>query len=173
MRHCAALLRVFVFFVLFISLRSVAAEASSADTEMVQIETTHVVESSMGHVVILKARNKVIPIFVDAVVAQSIHGALTGDKFPRPLSHDLMHDILEGFEGKVSRVVISLKGATYYADVTVVMHGSTKVFDSRSSDAIALAIHFNAPMLVSRKLLDEVGRSLEDVAEPKAGETRL
>lgn len=173
MRRCAAFLTVCGFFVLLGSLPVLAAEASSADAEMVQIEATHVFESSMGHVVILKAQNKAIPIFVDPVVAQSIQGALTGEKFPRPLSHDLIHDILEGFDGKVSRVVISLKGATYYADLTVVMHGATKVFDSRSSDAIALAIQFKAPMLVSRALLDEVGRSLDEPAAPNSGETRL
>jgi bifunctional DNase/RNase len=110
---------------------------------------------------------------VDAVVAQSIHGALTGAKFPRPLSHDLMRTILESFEGKVSRVVISLQGATYYGNLTVLMRGTTKVFDSRSSDAIALAIHFGAPILVSKELLQEVGQSLDQPAGPRPGETRL
>jgi uncharacterized protein len=143
-----------------------------ADAKLVRIESTEVLELAFGHVVLLKARNKAIPIFVDAIVAQSIHGALTGEKYPRPLSHDLMRTILEGFEGKVSRVVISLKGATYYADLTVLMRGTTKVFDSRSSDAIALAIHFKAPMLVSSELLEKVGQSL-DQQPRKPGETRL
>lgn len=149
-----------------------AAAERDPDAGLVRIESTEVVESPFGHVVLLKARNRVIPIFVDAVVAQSIHGALTGEKHPRPLSHDLMRTILEGFDGKVSRVVISLKGATYYADLTVLMRGTTKVFDSRSSDAIALAIHFQAPMLVSSELLERAGQPL-DQATPKPGERRL
>ena len=146
--------------------------AQDADAKLVRIESTEVLELAFGHVVLLKARNKAIPIFVDAIVAQSIHGALTGEKYPRPLSHDLMRSILEGFDGKVSRVVISLKGSTYYADLTVLLRGTTKVFDSRSSDAIALAIHFKAPMLVSSDLLEKVGQSL-DQQPRRPGETRL
>jgi len=149
------------------------AVAAEGDAGLVQIEQTEVLESPYGHIVVLKARNKAIPIFVDAVVAQSIHGALTGEKFPRPLSHDLMHSILQAFDARISRVVISLKGATYYADVTVVMNGASKIFDSRSSDAIALAIHFNAPMLVSSALLDDAGKALDQPVTPRPGETRL
>jgi len=143
------------------------------DAGLVRIEDTEVALSPMGHVVLLKAQNKAIPIFVDAIVAQSIHGALSGEKYPRPLTHDLMRTVLEGFDGKVSRVVITLKGATYYADLTVLVRGTTKVFDSRSSDAIALAIHFKAPMLVSRELLDKAGQSLEGPVVPRPGERRL
>ena len=76
--------------------------------------------SPVGHIVLLKAQNMAVPIFVDAIVAQSIHGALSGEKYPRPLTHDLMRSVLEGFDGKVSRVVITLKGGTYYAD----LHGA-------------------------------------------------
>ena len=132
-----------------------------ADSGLVRIEDTEVLLSAVGHVVLLKAENKAVPIFVDAIVAQSIHGALTGEKYPRPLTHDLMRSVLEGFDGKVSRVVITLKGSTYYADLTVLVRGTTKVFDSRSSDAIALAIHFKAPILVSQELLDSSGVELE------------
>jgi bifunctional DNase/RNase len=52
------------------------------------------------------------------------------------------------------------------------MRGTAKVFDSRSSDAIALAVHFKAPMLVSSELLDKVGQSL-DQQPRRPGETRL
>ena len=159
--------------VLLCSVPAPAAESvQDPDAKLVRIESTEVLELAFGHVVLLKARDKAIPIFVDAIVAQSIHGALTGEKYPRPLSHDLMHSILQGFDARVSRVVISLKGSTYYADLTVLMRGTSKVFDSRSSDAIALAIHFKAPMLVSSELLDKVGQSL-DQQPRKPGELRL
>lgn len=149
------------------------APKREADAGLIRIEQAEVRVTAVGPVVLLKVKNKAIPIFIDAVVAQSIHGALSGDKFPRPLSHDLMRTILEGFDGKVSRVVITLKGGTYYADLTVLMRGTSKVFDSRSSDAIALAIHFNAPMLVSQELLDKAGTVLEAPGETKPGGTRL
>lgn len=145
-----------------------AFAAQGADAGLVRIESTEVALSPFGHVVLLRAQSRAIPIFVDAIVAQSIHGALTGEKFPRPLSHDLMRKILEGFEGKVTRVVITLKDATYYGDLTVAMGGTTRVFDSRSSDAIALAIHFKAPVLVPRELLEKAGTPLDGALAPKS-----
>jgi bifunctional DNase/RNase len=154
-------------------LPAITLAAQDAEVALVRIERAEVVQTVLGHVVLLRAQGKAIPIFVDPVVAQSIHGALSGEKFPRPLTHDLVHTILEGFDGKVSRVVITLKGSTYYADLTIAMRGTTKVFDSRSSDAIALAIHFKAPMLVSKDLLEKAGKSIEAPAEPKPGERRL
>lgn len=139
-----------------------AAEAPKPEAQArVQIENVEVLISQAGPVVLLKARNRAIPVFIDAVVAESIQGALSGRKPGRPLSHDLMHSILQGFDGRVSQVVVTLKGRIFYGDLTVVMGGKTKVFDSRSSDAIALAIHFKAPIFVSQELLDTSGVELE------------
>ena len=135
----------------------------------VQIEQVEVAVSEVGPVVLLKAESRAIPVFVDATVAESIHAALTGGKLRRPFTHDLMHSVLGGFGGKVTRVVITLKGGTYYADLTVVMRDTTKVFDSRASDAIALAIHFKAPIIVSRELLESAGKELA----PPPGATTL
>ena len=98
-----------------------------------------------------------MPIFVDAIVAESIHAALKKQKSARPLTHDLMHTVLEAFDGRVTQVSVTLKDKTFYADLTVIVGKNTKVFDSRSSDAIALAIHFKAPILVSQELLDSSG----------------
>ncbi|MCW5604600.1 MAG: bifunctional nuclease family protein, partial [Burkholderiales bacterium] len=86
---------------------------------------------------------------------------------PRPLSHDLMHAVLDAFGGNVSRVFITLKGQTYYADLTIVVQDTTKIFDSRSSDAIALAVRFKAPILVSRKLLESAGQEMEQPVPDK------
>ena len=168
-------MRRLVRFALLALLLPLCASAAQRDPDsgLVRVEDTEVVLSPMGHIVLLKAQNKAVPIFVDAIVAQSIHGALSGDKPPRPLTHDLMRTVLEGFDGKVSRVVITLKGSTYYADLTVLVRGTTKVFDSRSSDAIALAIHFKAPVLVSKETFEKAGRSFDVQPAPKPGERRL
>lgn len=123
----------------------------------VEIKDVDVRLSDRGPVVLLKAENRTIPIFVDPTVAGSILGALTGQKMRRPLSHDLMHSILTGFGGKVTQTVITLKDGVYYGVLTVAMPNASKVFDSRSSDAIALAIHFKAPILVGRDLLESAG----------------
>ena len=139
-----------------------AGEAGSSPN--VPISDVRVRLSDHGPVVLLSADGKTIPVFVDHTVAASIQAALTGEKLPRPLSHDLMHTILESLGGRVVRTVITLKAGTYYGSLTVAFQGQEKVFDSRSSDSIALAIHFQAPILVGRDMLDAVGTS---IVEPK------
>jgi uncharacterized protein len=150
-----------------------AEEKPAIESGMVLIEQVEVRSTLVGAVVLLKAESKAIPVFVDGTVAESIAAALSGEKLARPLSHDLMRSILEGFNARVSRVVITLKGSTFYADLTVLLGGTTKVFDSRSSDAIALAVHFKAPVLVSRALLEKTGKMLDEPAPAPPGGTRL
>ena len=113
--------------------------------------------SDHGTVVFLLAEGKAIPIFVDLTVALSIQGALNGEKLSRPLSHDLMHTILKTFGGHVTQTIITLKEGTYYGSLAVAFRNEVKVFDSRSSDSIALAIHFKAPIIVGRDLLNSAG----------------
>jgi len=142
---------------------SAAAEPKKAPSGAAQVRITQidVAISEAGPVVLLKAENKAIPVFVDVTVAESIHAALTGGKPRRPFPHDLMHSVLSAYDGSVTEVAISLKGAIYYAALTVTVSGNRKVFDSRASDAIALAVHFKAPIHVSRALLDSAGQELE------------
>jgi uncharacterized protein len=137
-----------------------AAEGGASDT--VRVQSVEVVASAIGPVVLLKVDTRAIPVLVDQTVAESIHAALTRRKLPRPLSHDLMRTILEGYGGKVTQVVVTLRESTFYGALTVDLGGESKVFDSRSSDAIALAIHFSAPILVGRTLLESAGRDLGD-----------
>jgi uncharacterized protein len=142
------------------------ADASpSATSEQVTITGVKVRMSDHGPVVLLQAEGKAIPIVVDVTVAVSIQGALNGERLPRPMSHDLMHAILESYGGKVTQTVITLKSGTYYGALTVAFQDNVKVFDSRSSDSIALAIHFKAPIIVGRDLLNSAERLPE---KPKA-----
>ena len=137
------------------------AESSPANPEQVTIADVQVRFSDRGAVVLLLAEGKAIPIFVDLTVALSIQGALSGEKLSRPLTHDLVHTILDAYGGKVLRAVITLKGGTYYGALTMTMQDQVKTFDSRSSDSIALAIHFKAPIIVGRDLLESAGRAVE------------
>ena len=129
-------------------------------SDPVTIADVQVRMSDHGAVVLLLAEGKAIPIFVDLTVALSIQGALNGEKLSRPLTHDLMHTILETFGGTVTQTVITLKSRTYYGALTVAFKDNVKVFDSRSSDSIALAVHFKAPIIVGRDLLNSAGRLL-------------
>jgi len=129
-------------------------------SDPVTIADVQVRMSDHGAVVLLLAEGKAIPIFVDLTVALSIQGALNGEKLSRPLTHDLMHTILETFGGTVTQTVITLGSGTYYGALTVAFKDNVKVFDSRSSDSIALAVHFKAPIIVGRDLLNSAGRLL-------------
>jgi bifunctional DNase/RNase len=133
----------------------------AANAEQIRVERAEVRLSEMGPAVLLRVGNRAIPVFVDPVVAQSIQGALGGQKALRPLTHDLMHSVLSGLGARVTQVVVTLNDGIYYGELTVVMDGKARVFDSRSSDAIALAIHAGAPILVSRELLNQAGIELE------------
>jgi bifunctional DNase/RNase len=153
----------FVLWVVMVGSLASSAElpknkSAPGQSTQVKIQDVEVRLSDHGPVVLLRAEDRVIPIFVDPTVAGSIHGALTGQKLRRPLSHDLMHSILDAFGGKVTQVVITLQDGTYYGALSVAVKDAIKVFDSRSSDAIALAIHFKAPILVGRDLLDSAGK---------------
>ena len=151
----------------FLAIASIAqGAAAQADKNQVRVQEVEVALTAVGPVVLLKAEAKAIPVFVDQTVAESIHAALNKQKLPRPLSHDLMRTILQAYDGKVVQVVVTLKGATYYGALTVEVGGNSKVFDSRSSDAIALAIHFAAPIWVSRELLEKSGKPLDKSDKP-------
>jgi len=135
---------------------------TEVQSQEVVIEEVEVRLSDHGPVVLLTVGDKAIPIFVDPTVAGSIHGALSGQKFPRPLSHDLMHTILKAYGVNVDRVLITLKDEIYYGTLTLSVNGQTRQFDSRSSDAIALAIHFKTPIVVGKDLLDSAGQPFEE-----------
>ena len=140
----------------------VLAEETGVEVQEVKVA---LVEDSL--VVLLIVRDRFVPIHVDPTVAGSIHSVLSGTPTPRPLSHDLMRLILLELGAKVTRAVITLKEKTYYADLTITMGDRTWIFDSRSSDAIALALLFKAPIIVAKPTWDSASQGW---ATPK-GET--
>jgi len=150
-----------IWFCVCIVLAVAAPRLSAADAELLRVEDVEVRVTLLGPVVLLKLQQKAIPVFVDSVVAESIHAVVSGIKTPRPLTHHLVHSMLEAFDGRVTQVVITLEDSTYRGALTVALQGTSRVFDSRSSDAIALAMHFKAPILVTQALLDAQGQVLE------------
>lgn len=138
---------------------------AEADSELVQIAEVRVQVSDRGPVVLLLAERRAIPIFVDMTVAGSIQGALSGVELPRPMTHDLMHAILTETGARVTRVVVTLKDRTFYGALSIAWEGRERTFDSRASDAVALAVHFHAPVFVPRALLEMVGQQEDGAAK--------
>lgn len=106
-------------------------------------------------VLILKdSRNKVLPIAVGIFEAQSILAALDKASFARPLTHDLIKNIIESFSAEFLRMEIhSLKNGIYYAHLVIRRGSKTEKIDCRPSDGIAIALRFNAEILVADRLL--------------------
>ncbi len=114
-------------------------------------------------VVILRAREELLPIFISTDQAQSMQLALEGEPFERPLTHDLFVDMVAEFGAAIDRVRIDdLADGTFYAKIdTEQYHGGERkkaVFDARPSDGIALALRVDCPLLVSDAVVDEAGR---------------
>ena len=142
--------------VLYTFTPTVAAEDTGVEVQEVKVV---IVEQNL--VVLLIVGDRFVPIHVDPTVAGSIHSVLSGTPTPRPLSHDLTRLILLELGAKVTRAVITLKEKTYYADLTITMGDRTWIFDSRSSDAIALALLFKAPIVVAKATWDSASQAWE------------
>jgi len=100
-------------------------------------------------------RGRELKIFVVRDVAFSISLALESEKPDRPITHDLMKNILERLSCKVERVTIDdLWQETFYARITLDYNGQTLDIDARPSDAIALALRFRAPIYVAEAVLE-------------------
>ena len=99
---------------------------------------------------------RVLPIWIGPMEASAIHSELTGKKYQRPLTHDLLLSIIEGLHGKVSRVVITdLKESTFFASIYLDGgHGPVSV-DARPSDSIAVALRSRAPIFIIDSLFDK------------------
>lgn len=112
-----------------------------------------------GYALILKeiAGERRLPIIIGSFEAQHIALELEGIKPPRPLTHDLLKNIIEQLGFSLSYVYINeLRDGTFFAKIKMDV-GSIDEIDARPSDAIALALKFSVPIYVSEEVMDEVG----------------
>ncbi|MFB6219503.1 MAG: bifunctional nuclease family protein [Halobacteriaceae archaeon] len=127
------------------------------------VRTVGVSESEGVPVVVLAAREEVVPILVSPDQAHSIRLALQAESFERPLTHDLIVEMAAEFGGAIDRVRIDeLRDGTFLAKLDAEQyHGGerrTAVFDVRASDGIAVALRVDCPIEVSDAVLDDAGR---------------
>jgi len=118
-------------------------------------------------VVLLRAREEIVPIFVSADQAQSMRLAIEGEPFERPLTHDLMVEVVTELGGAIDRVRIDdLSDGTFYAKIDAEQYTEDRrrdmVFDARPSDGIAIALRVDCPIIVSDEVVDEAGRPPEE-----------
>ena len=114
-----------------------------------------------------------IPIFIGEPEAVAIEYAVRGVPAPRPLTHDLLRDVIEILGAAVTRILVTeLRDATYYAEIHLEANGTTIVVSARPSDAVALALRTGSPLFVDDALMDQEGRVIE-LAEDEDDEEEL
>lgn len=137
----------------------------------VVVWTLAIDQKNQAPVVILKDADgdRKLPIWIGPQEANAIAFDLAGRKFPRPLTHDLLHSILKGLGARVQRVEITeLKGNTFFAKIFIEHEGQILCVDARPSDSIALALKAKAKIFAASQLFsDELDRLLAEAAGPE------
>jgi uncharacterized protein len=135
---------------------------------LVEAEIWTVARTDQGNAVLVrpKGADLAVPIFIGQLETQSILIGFGNVDTPRPLSHDLLISILKGFGAEIDHIEINdLKEGTFYARVVVSKDDKQFVFDSRPSDAIALAVRVKCPVFIAEFIIDEAGISVNLVSD--------
>jgi bifunctional DNase/RNase len=126
-------------------------------------------------IVILKDKQgeRVLPIWVGVFEANAIALQIENIATPRPMTHDLLRNVISDLEGQVDRIVVSdLKDNTFYALIHLTVRGERVVIDARPSDAIALALRTRSPILVDEGVIDNA-RTVDFGSDRAADNDRL
>lgn len=128
------------------------------------VETVMLDPLSEKPILVLKTDSgeKILPIWIGPAEAQAIALELQDIHAPRPMTHDLICNLIKGFSGKLVRVdICDIKDNTFYAEMVVKSLHSEIRIDARPSDAIAVAIRMKAPIFVESHVLDAASQSAE------------
>ena len=133
------------------------------------IESVRVSLMNYNRVVVLKEKDatRYLPIWIGAAEADAIAVRLQGVAVARPMTHDLVTNLLAEIGSRVVRVVVNeLTNDTFYARIHLELNGRALEIDSRPSDAIALAVRSEAPIYVEDAVLEQSGVVLDEKASP-------
>ncbi len=126
-------------------------------------------------IVLLKEREgeRYLPIWIGTAEATAIAFALQGVVTARPMTHDLMKNVLDELQVAVERIVITeLREGTFYATIQLSRNGTRLEVSSRPSDAIALAVRISAPIYAADDVLEQAGIELRDDEETEVEKFR-
>ncbi len=116
-------------------------------------------EGSDQQVIVLKERSgsRSFPIVIGIVEIFAIDRRLKGMTPPRPMTHDLIQNVIDGMGGRIQKIVVNdLRNHTFYALISIDIDGKIVEIDSRPSDAIALGVATNAPLYVADHVFEKV-----------------
>jgi bifunctional DNase/RNase len=126
----------------------------------VSIDSIRVSLMSQNRIVVLREEEgeRFLPIWIGPFEADSITMQLQGMEIHRPLTHDLLKNVIETLGGEVLHILIhGLERNTYFARIVMDVDGDQVEIDSRPSDAIALAVRVSAPIYVTEEVMDQAG----------------
>jgi uncharacterized protein len=109
-------------------------------------------------IVLLKTADgkRFLPIWIGASEASAIMSRLQGTEAPRPMTHDLLQNVVDELGGTIVRIAVTeLRDNTFYAQIVLRANGDEHEIDSRPSDAIALAVRANTPIFAEEDVLSE------------------
>jgi len=116
------------------------------------------------------AGDRVLPIWVGVFEANAIALQIENVATPRPMTHDLLRNVIQDLEGEVQKIVVSeLKENTFFAVIHLAVRGDAVLIDARPSDAIALALRTKAPIYVEEDVIDNA-KALDGTPERTDGE---
>ena len=125
-------------------------------------------------IIILRDKDgqRVLPIWVGVFEANAIALQIENVTTPRPMTHDLLRNVIEDLHGRIEKIVVSdLKDNTFYALIYLRVGGEVVAVDARPSDAIALALRARAPILVEESVIDNAKTT--DLVPEKGDAERL
>ena len=112
---------------------------------------------------------RLLPIWIGPAEAEAIATALQGHEPPRPMTHDLLKNVIAELGGTVQYIAITqLQESTYYARIVVKVGLREHQIDSRSSDAIALGVRCDVPIYVAEPVFDQAGMTTDDEGDADA-----
>ena len=138
----------------------------------VEIDSIRVSLMSQQRIVILKEleSERFLPIWIGPYEAEAITLSLQDVEVQRPLTHDLLRNVLDQLGAEVLRVNITeLRDEVFYARIIIQVNGSEMEIDSRPSDAIALAVRVHVPVFVAEEVMDEASSIPEQDLEAAEG----
>lgn len=141
---------------------------------VIKMEVKTVTADQGGNFLVLlmdDEEKKVLPISIGPLEAQAIALVLQGEIPPRPLTHDLLKMVCENLGAIMEKIVITdIRDSTFYAEIYLQQNGETLVIDSRPSDAIAVALRFDAPIFMVPKLIEFTYDYQDIIAREGGGE---
>ena len=133
------------------------------------VDSIRVSPMNYQRVVILRENDsdRYLPIWIGPAEADAIAVKLQDLSVPRPLTHDLLREVIDKLGGSIQRILVNdLQNDTFFATITIEVNGQTEDIDCRPSDAVALAVRAKVPIFANESVLDKAGIQLDKEGKP-------